>query len=65
MCKGGKKHCAKNLDVVTLTIILSSEYFRGNVIGSTTESACCITGSQSLLQKQQKIIDNKITSFAL
>lgn len=39
--------------VVILTIILSSEYLRGDVIGGTTESACCIARSQTLLQKQK------------
>lgn len=45
--------CAKCLCAVILTVILSSKNFRGNVIGSTTESACCVTRSQSLLQKQK------------
>lgn len=43
----------KCLRVVILTVILSSEYFGGNVIGGTTESACCISWSQALLQKQK------------
>lgn len=41
------------LRVVILTIILPSEYFRGDVIGGTTESARCISWSQALLQKQK------------
>lgn len=48
----------KSVCVVILTIILSSKYFWGNVIGSTTEGARCIAWSQALLPK--KNISNEI-----
>lgn len=41
----------KCLCVVILTVILSSEYFRGDVIGGAAESARCIAWSQTLLWK--------------
>lgn len=50
---GKEKLSAKCLCSEILTIILSSEYFRGDVIGGTTESARCIAWSQALLQKQK------------
>lgn len=40
--------------VVILTVILSSEYFGGNVIRGAAESACCIAWSQTLLQKPKR-----------
>lgn len=46
-----KRISAKRLCIVILTVILSSEYFRSDVIGGTTKSACRIARSQALLQK--------------
>lgn len=44
----------KCLHVVILTVILSSEYFGGDVIGGTAESARRIARSQALLKEKNK-----------
>lgn len=41
----------KCLCVASLTVVLSSQYFGGDVIGGTAESARCVSWSQALLQK--------------